>query len=187
MPSNHLILSYSPLLLPSILLASGSSNESAHPIRWSQYWSFSLSYSPSNEYSGLTSFRIDWFDLSTVQGTFKSFLQHHSSKAPILWHSAFFMVQFSHPRMTTGKTTVLTTWISVSTAKSLLFNMLSVSHSFPSMEQGSFNFMAVVTAMILKPKKRKSVTVSTFSPSIFHEVMESNVISWKFFKCWVSS
>ena len=102
MPSNHLILCHPLLLLSSILPASGSFLMS-HCIRWPKYWSFSFSISPSNEYSGLISIRIDWFDLFAVQGTLKSLLQHHSSKASILWHSVFFMVQLSHPYMTTGK------------------------------------------------------------------------------------
>ena len=104
MPSNHLILSH-PLLLPSIFPSIRVfSNESALRIRWPKYWSFSFSISPSNEHSGLISFRMDWLGLLAVQGTLKSLLQHHSSKASILWHSAFFIVQFSHPYMTTGKT-----------------------------------------------------------------------------------
>ena len=105
MPSNHLILCYPLLLLPSIFPSIGFfSSELALPIRWPKYWSFSFSISPSNEYSGLISFRTDWFDLQAVQGTLKSLLQHHHSKASILWCSAFFMVQLSHPYMTTGKT-----------------------------------------------------------------------------------
>ena len=123
MPSNHLII-YPPLLQPSIFPSIRVfSNESVLCIRWPKYWSFSIC--PSNEYSGLISFRMDWFDLLAVQGTLKSLLQHHSSKASILWHSAFFMVQLSHPYMTTGKTVALTRWIFVSKVMSLLFNMLS--------------------------------------------------------------
>ena len=110
MPSNHLIHCH-PLLLPPIFHSIRVfSNESALYIGWPKYWSFSFSISPSNEYSGLLSFRIDWFDLLAVQGTLKSFLQHHSLKASILWHSNFFIVQLSHPYMTTGKTIVLTRW-----------------------------------------------------------------------------
>ena len=121
-PSNHFIL-YGPLpLLPSIFPSIRVfSNESARHIRWSKYWSFSFSNSPSNEYSGLISFRIDWFDLLAVQGTLKSLLQHHSSKVSILQHSAFFMVQLSYPYMTTGKTTALTISTFVSKVMSLLF------------------------------------------------------------------
>ena len=111
MPSNHLILCLPLLLPPSILLSIRVfSNESALHIRWPKYWSFSFSISPSSEHPGLISFRMDWLDLLAVQGTLRSLLQHHSSKASILWHSAFFMVQLSHPYMTTGKTTALTRW-----------------------------------------------------------------------------
>ena len=123
MPCNHLILCH-PCLLPSILPSIRVfSNESALCIRWPKYWSFSIS--PSNEYSGLISFRIDWFDLPAVQGTLKSLLQHHSLKASFLWHSVFFMVQLSYPYMTTGKTISLTRWTFVSKLMSLLFNTLS--------------------------------------------------------------
>ena len=125
MPSNYLILCH-PLLLPSVCPSiSVFSNESALYIRWPKYWSFSFSISPSNEYSGLISFRMDWLDLLAVQGTLKSLLQHHSSKASILQCSAFFMVQLSHPYMTTGKTIALTRWTFVGKVMSLLFNMLS--------------------------------------------------------------
>ena len=111
MPSNHLILCHPLLLLPSIFPSIRVfSKESVLPIMWPVYWSFSFNISPSNEYSGLISFRIDWFDPLAVQGTLKSLLQHHSSKASILWHSAFFIFQLSHPYMTTGKTIALTRW-----------------------------------------------------------------------------
>ena len=125
MPFNHLILCC-PLLPPSLFpsIRVFSSELTLH-IRWPKNWSFSVSINPSTEYSGLISFRIDWFDLLAVQGTLKSFLQHHSSKASILQHSAFFMVQLSHPYMTTGKTVTLTMWTFVSKVVSLLFNMLS--------------------------------------------------------------
>ena len=124
--SNHLILCHALLLLPSILpIIRAFSNESVLHIRWPKYWSFSFSISPSNEYSGLISFRINWFDLLAVQGTLRSLLQHHSSKASIRQCSAFFMVQVSHPYMTTGKTIGLTIWTFVSKVMSLLFNMLS--------------------------------------------------------------
>ena len=127
MPSNHLILCHPLLLLPLIVPSIGVfSNESVLHIRWPKYWSFSFSISPSNDYSGLISFRIDWFDLLAVQGTLKSLLQHHTSIASILWSSAFIMVQISHPYMTTGKTKALTRWIFVSKVMSLLFNMLSM-------------------------------------------------------------
>ena len=126
MPSNHLILCHPLLLLPSIFPSIRvSSSESVLHIRWSKYWSFSFSISPSNEYSGLISFRMNWLDLLAVQGTLKSLLQHHSSKASILRLSAFFIVQLSHPYMTTGKTVALTTWTFVGKVMSLLFNMLS--------------------------------------------------------------
>ena len=125
MPSNHLILCH-PLLLPSIFpRIKVFSNESALCIRWTKYWSFSFNISPSNEHPGLISFRMDWLDLLEVQGTLKSLLQHHSSKASILWCSAFFIVQLSHPYMTTGKTIALTRWTFVGKVLSLLFNMLS--------------------------------------------------------------
>ena len=126
MPSNRLILCYPHLFLPSIFPSiSVFSNESALCIRWPKYWSFSFNISPSNERSGLISFRMDWLDLLAVQGTLKSLLQHHSSKASILQGSAFFIVQLSHPYMTTGKTITLTKWTFVGKVMSLLFNMLS--------------------------------------------------------------
>ena len=125
MPSDHLILCC-PLLLPPSIFTSIRvfSSESVLCIRWPRYWSFSFSISPSNEYSGLISYRMDWLDLLAVQGTLKSLLEHHSSKASILWHSAFFIVQLSHPYMTTRQTIALTRWIVVGKAISLLFNML---------------------------------------------------------------
>ena len=126
MPPNHLILCRPLLLLPSIFPSVRVfSNESALRIRWSKYWSFSLSISPSNEHPGLISFRMDLLDLLAVQGTLKSLLQHHSSKASILWHSAFFIVQLSHPYATTGKTIALNRQTFVGKVMSLLFNMLS--------------------------------------------------------------
>ena len=126
MPSNHLILCHQLLLLPSIFPnIRVFSSESALPIRWPKYWSFSFNISPSNEHSGLISFRMDWLELLAVQGTLKSLLQHHTSKASILWHSAFFTVQLSHPYLTTGKTIALTGQTFVGKVMSLLFNMLS--------------------------------------------------------------
>ena len=124
MPSNHLILCR-PLLLPPSVFPSIRvfSNESALRIRWPKYWSFSFNISPSNEHSGLISFRMDWLDLLAVQGTLKSLLQHHSSKTSILWHSAFFIVQLSQPYITTGKTVALTRWTFVGKVMSLLLNM----------------------------------------------------------------
>ena len=126
MPSNHLILCRPLFLLPSIFPSIRVfSNESVLHIRWPKYWSFSFSISPSNEYSGLIFFRMDWLDFLAVQGTLKSLLQHFSSKASILWHSACFIVQLSHPYMSTGKTILLTTQTFVGKVMSLLFNMLS--------------------------------------------------------------
>ena len=126
MLSNHLVLFHPPLHLPSIFPSIRVfSNESVLPIRWPKYWRFSFSISPSNEYLGLSCFRMDLFDLLAVQGTLKTLLQHHSSKASILLCSAFFMVQFSHPNMTTGKTIALTRWTFVRKVMSLLFHMLS--------------------------------------------------------------
>ena len=126
MPSSYLILCRPLPFLPSIFPSFRVfSNELALPIRWPKYWSFSFSISPSNEYSGLISFRIDWFDLLAVQGTLKSLLQHHSSKASILWCSAFFIVRLSHPHVTTEKTIALTRWTFVGNIMSLFFNMLS--------------------------------------------------------------
>ena len=145
MPSNHLILCHPSLLLPSIFSSiSVFSNESVLHSRWPKYWSFSFSIRSSNEYSGVISFRIDWCDLLAVQGTLKSLLQYHSSKASVFQCSVLFMVQVSHPYMTTGKTIALTRWTFVGKVTSLLFNMLS-SHSFSSKEQVSFNLMAAVT------------------------------------------
>ena len=127
MPSSHLILCCPLLLLPLIFPSiKVFSNESVLGIRWSKYWSFSFNISPSNEHSVLISFRMDWLDLLAVQGTLQSLLQHHSSKASVLWCSTFFIVQLSHPYMTTGKTIALTRWTLVVKAMSLLFNMLSV-------------------------------------------------------------
>ena len=126
MPSNHLILCHPILLQPSIFPSIRVfSNESALCIRWPKYWSFSFKISPSNEHPGLISFRMDWLDLLAVQGTLKSLLQHQSSKASILQHSAFFIIQLSHPYMTTGKTIALNRWTFVDKAMSLLCNMLS--------------------------------------------------------------
>ena len=125
MPSSHLILCSPLFLLPSIFPSRVFSNESAVHIRWPKYWSFSFNISPFNEHPGLISFRMDWLDFLVVQGTLKSLLQYHSSKASILWCSAFFTVQLSHPYMTTGKTIALTRWTFVGKVMSLLLNMLS--------------------------------------------------------------
>ena len=147
--------------------------ESVLYIRWPKYWSFSFSISPSNEYSGLISFRMDWLDLLAVQGTLKSLLQQHSSKASILRRSAFFLVQLSHPYMTTGKTIALTRQILVGKVMSLLFNMLSrlVITFLPRSKHLLISWLQSPSAVILEPKKRKSVTVSIVSPFIYHEVM----------------
>ena len=164
MPSNHLILCHPLLLLPSIFPSIRVfSKESVLHIRWPKYWSFSFCISPSNEYSGLISFRMDWLDLLAVQGTLKSLLQHHSSKASILWHSAFFIVQLSHPYMTTGKTIALTRWTFVGEVMSLLFNMLSilVIVFLPRSKHLLISWLQSPFAVILEPKKIKSVTVST--------------------------
>ena len=147
MPSSHLILRHPLLLLPPILPSLRVfSNESTLCMRWPKYWSFSFSISPSNEHPGLISFRMDWLELLAVQGTLKSLFQHHSSKASILWRSAFFIVQLSHPYMTTGKTIALTRWIFVDKVMSLLFNMLSrLVITFLPWSKASFNFIAAVT------------------------------------------
>ena len=156
MPSNHLILSHS-LLLPSSIFPSIRvfPSESVLCIRWPKYCSFSFSISPSNEYSGLISFRIDWLDLLAVQGTLKSLLQHHSSKASILQHSAFFIVQISHPYMTTGKTITLTKWTIGSKVLSLLFNMLSrfVIAFLPRSKHHSISWLQLPSTVILEAKK----------------------------------
>ena len=173
MPSNHLILCR-PLLLPSIFPGIRVlSSESVLCIRWPKYWSFSFSISPFCEYSGLISFRLDWLDLLAVQGTLKSLLQHHSSKASILQCSAFFIVQLSHPYMTTGKTTALTRWTFVGKVMSVLFNMLSrlVTVFLPRSKRLLISWLQSPSAVILEPQKIKSVTVSIVSPSICHEVM----------------
>ena len=147
MPSNHLILCHCLFLLPSIFPSIRVfSNESALHIKWPKYWSFSFNISPSNEYSGPISFRINWLDLLAVQGTLKSLLQHHSSKASILWRLAFFIVQLLHPYMTTRKTIALTRQTFVGKVMSLLFNMLSsLVIDLNSKDQVSFIFMAAVT------------------------------------------
>ena len=174
MPSNHLILCHPLLLLPSNFPSiSVFSNESVLRIRWLKYWSFSFSISPSSEYSGLISFRIDWFDLLAVQGTLKSLLQHRSSKASVLWCSAFFIVQPSHPHMNTGKTTALTGWTFVGKVMSLLFNMQSrlVIVFLPRSKCLLILWLQSPSAVILEPPKIKSVIVSIVSPSICHEVV----------------
>ena len=174
-PSSHLILCRLLLLLPSIFPSIRVfSNESALRIRWPKCWGFGFSISPSNEHPGLISFRMDWLDLLAVQGTLKSLLQHHNSKASILWPSAFFIVQLSHPYMITGKTIALTRWTFVDKVTSLLFNMLSrLYYSFlPRSKCLLISWLQSPSAVILEPKKVKSATVSTtVSPSICHQVM----------------
>ena len=174
MPSKHLILCRPLLLLPSIYPSIRVfSNESVLCIRYPKYWSFSFSISPSNEYSGFNSFRIDWFSLFAVQGTLKSLLQHHSSKASILWHSAFFIVQLSHPYMTTGKTIAFTMQTCAGKVMSLLFNTLSrfVIAFLPRSKRLLISWLRSPSTVILEPKNIKSVTVSIVSPSICHEFM----------------
>ena len=164
MPSNHFIFCHPVLLLPSIFPSIRVfSNESALHIRWPKYWSFSFSISPSKEHPGLISFRMDWLDVLAVQGTLKSLLQHHSSNASILWCSAFFTVQLSHPYMTTGKTIALTRWTFVGKVMSLLFSMLSrmVITFLPRSKHLFISWLQSQSAVILEPLKIKSDTVST--------------------------
>ena len=173
MPSSHLILCR-PLLLPSIFPSIRIfSNGWVLHIKWPKYWSLRFSIRPSSEYSGLISFKIDWLDLLTVQGTLKILLQYHNSKASTLWHSALFIVQHSYPYKTTGKTIALTRWTFVGRVMSLLFNMLSrlviaflsrSKHLLISRHQSP-------SAVILEPPKIKSLSISIVSPSICHEVM----------------
>ena len=159
-----------PSTYPSIRVFS---HKSVLCIRWPKYWSFSISVSSSIEYSGMISFKIDWFDLLAVQGTLKSLLQHHSSKASILCHPAFFIVQLSYLHMTTGKTIALTTWTFVSKVMSLLFNILSrlFIAFLPRGKCLLISWLLSPSAVILETKKMKSVTVSIVSPSIFHKVV----------------
>ena len=174
MPSNHFILCHPLLLLPSIFPSIRVfSSESVLHIRWPKDWSFSFSISPSNEYLGLISFRMDWLDLLAVQGTLKSLLQHLSSKTSTLRCSAFFIVQLSHPYMTTGKTIALTRWTFVVKVMSLLFNMLSrlVITFLPRSKCLLISWLQSPSAVVLEPPKIKSATVSTVSPAICHEVM----------------
>ena len=170
MPSNHLILCCPLLLLPSIFPSIRAfSNESALRIRWPKYWSFSFNISPSNEHPGLISFRTDWLDLLAVQGTLKSLLQHHSSKASILWCSAFFIVQLSHPYMTTGKTIALTRWIFVGKVISLLFNMLSrlLTAFLPRSKCLLISWLQSPCAVLLEPPQNKSLSLFPLFPHLF--------------------
>ena len=174
MPSNHPILCHPLLLLPSIFPSIRIfSSDSVLWIRWPKYCTFSFSISPSNEYSGLISFRMDWLDLLAVQGTLRSLLQYRSSKVYILQCSAFFIAQLSHPYMTTGKTIALNRLTFVGKVVSLLSNILSrcVIAFLPSSKNLLISWLESPYAMILKPEKIRSVTVSIVSPSICHEVM----------------
>ena len=157
MPSNHLFLCHPLLLLPSIFPSIRVfSNESALHIRWLKYWSVSFNISPSNEHPGLISFRMDWLDLLAVQRTLKSLLQHNSSKASILWHSAFFIVQLSHPYMSTGKTIALTRWTFVGKAMSLFFNVLSrfVITFLPRSKGLLLSWLQSPSVVILEPPQK---------------------------------
>ena len=174
MPSKHLILCCPLLLLLSIFPSVRVfSNKPALRIRWPKYWGFSFNISPSNEHLGLISFRMDWLDLLAVQGTLKSLCQHYNSKASILNHSAFFIVQLSYLYMTTGKTIALTRQTFVGRVMSLLFNMLSrfVIAFLPRNKHLLISWLQSPSAVILEPKKIKSLTVFIISPSIYHEVM----------------
>ena len=183
MPSNHLILCHPLLFLPSIFPSIRvSSNESILRISWPKYCRFSFSISPSNEYSGLISFKMEWLDLLSVQGTLKSLLQHHSSKASILQCSAFFIVQLSHPYMTTGKTIALTIQTFVDKVMSLLSKMLSrlVITFLPRSKHLLISWLQSPSAVILEPRKIKSDTVSTVFPFISHEVMGPDAMIFVF-------
>ena len=174
MLSNSLILCRPLLLLPSIFPSVRVfSNESVLCIRWPKYWSFSFYISPSNEHPGLISFRMDWFHPLAIQGTLKSLLQHHSSKASVLQCSVFFMVQLSHPYTTTGKTIALTRWAFVGRVMSLLFNMLSrlLIAFLPRSKCLLISWLQSPSAVILESPKIKFLTVSIVSPPICHEVM----------------
>ena len=183
MPSSHLILCLPLLLLPPIPPSIRVfSNESTLHMRWPKYWSFSFSIIPSKEIPGLISFRMHWLDLLAVQGTLKSLLQHHSSKASVLRHTAFFTVQLLHPYMTTGKTIALTRRTFVGKVMSLFFNMLSrlVITFLPSSKRLLTSWLQSPSAVILEPQKIKSATVSTVSPSISHEVMGPDAMIFVF-------
>jgi len=179
MPSNHLILCHPLLFLPSIFPSIRVfSNESALHIRWPKYWSFSFNISLSNEHPGLISFSMDCLYLLAIQGTLKSLLQHHTSKASVLRRSVFFRVELSHPYMTTGKTIALTRWTFIGKVMSLLLNMLSrlVITFLPRSKRLLISWLQSPSTVILEPKKIKSLTVSIVSPSICHEVMGPDVI-----------
>ena len=184
MPANHLILCRPLLLLPSIFPSIRVfANESALRIRWPEYWSFSFSISPSNEHLGLISFKMDWLDLLAVQGTLKSLLQHHSSKASILQHSAIFIVQLSHPYMTTRKTIVLTRWTFLDKIMSLLLNMLSrlVIVFLPRSKNLLISWLQSPSVVILEP-----ISLSLF-PQLFAMKWRDQMPWSSFSKCWVLS
>ena len=173
-----------PLLPPSPFAFRVFSSESTLCIRWPKYWSFSFSISPSSEYSRLISSKIDWFDLFDLQGTLKCLLQHHNSKASILWCSAFFMVQLLHLYVTTGNTIALTRWTFVSKVMSLLFNMLSrlVTAFLPRSKHLLISWLQSPSVVILEPTKIKSVTIYIVSSSICHELVGLDamiLVSWK--------
>ena len=179
MPSSYLILCHPLLLLPPIPPSFRVfTNESTLRMRWPKYCSFSFSINPSNEHTGLISFWMGWLDLLAVQGTLKSLLQHHSSKASIFWHLAFLTVQLSHPYMTTGKTIALARWTFVGKVMSLLFNMLPmlVITFLQRSKCSLISWLQSPSAVILEPQKIKSDTVSTVSPSICHEMMVSDAM-----------
>ena len=181
-PSNHLILCH-PLLLPLLILPTIKvfSNESVLHIRWPKYWNFSFSISPSNEYSTMIS-RMDWLDLLAVQGSLKSLLQHHSSKASNFQHSAFFIVQLSHPYMTAEKTITLTRWTFVGKVMSLLLNMLSrlIITFLPRSKRLLISWLQSPSAVILGAPKITSDTVSIVYPSICHKVIEPHAMTFVF-------
>src|SRR5574337_1038670 len=180
MPSNHLILCRPLLFLPSIFPnIKVFSNESALHIRWPKYWSFSFNIGPSNEHPGLISFRIDWLDLLTVQGTLKSLPQHHSSKASILQHSAFFTVQLSHPYMTTGKTIALTRRSFVGKGGKVSAFEYVITF-LPRSKRLLISWLQSPSAVILEPREIKSDTVSTVSPSISMKVMGPDAMIFVF-------
>ena len=183
MPSSYLILCRPLLLLPPIPPSIRVfSNESTLSMRWPKYWNFSFTIIPSKEIPGLISFRMDWLDVLAVQGTLKSLLQNHSSKASILWCSAFFTVQLSHPYMTTGKTIALTRRIFLGKVMSLLLNILSrlVITFLPRSKRLLISWLQSPSVVILEPPKIKSDTVSTVSPSISHEVMGPDAMIFVF-------
>ena len=185
MPSSHLFLCRPLLLLPPTPPTPSNrvfSNESTLHMRWPKCWSFSFSISPSKEYPGLISFRMDWLDLLAVHGTLKSLLQHHSSKASSLWSSAYFTVQLSHPYMTTGKTIALTRQTFVGKVMSLLLNMLSrlVITFLPRSKHLLISWLQSPLRVILEPHETKSTTVSTVSPSSSHEVMGPDAMIFVF-------